>query len=256
MSHSQKRGQEHFRRFCVHADMLPSRYLSSCVQNDFRIGTVAAILANKNEILICDNAVTAIRIGPFHLITQIDIVVFQKPNRGTVGKWIWQIYIRTGQQIQVIYRKSRDAESVYLTDQLTFQKRKVFVSLCDAAAAEGMSLAPFTPSACRQPVAFFAAIISAICRHTLYLRIKLEIAYFLDSKTTVSTWHEEMKLLNHTCTGKRELVHRPLPVRNIAPRNISTFYLFVRNISTGFCRLPVLGNMSISWDLSISLSAC
>ena len=198
MSHSQKRGQEHFRRFCVHADMLPSRYLSSCVQNDFRIGTVAAILANKNEILICDNAVTAIRIGPFHLITQIDIVVFQKPNRGTVGKWIWQIYIRTGQQIQVIYRKSRDAESVYLTDQLTFQKRKVFVSLCDAAAAEGMSLAPFTPSACRQPVAFFAAIISAICRHTLYLRIKLENAYFLDSKTTVSTWHEEMILLTHT----------------------------------------------------------
>ena len=24
---------------------------------------------------------------------------------------------------------------------------------------------------------------------------------------TVSTWHEEMKLLIHTCAGKRELVH-------------------------------------------------
>ena len=178
--------------------MLPYRDLSSFVQNDFRIGTIAAILTNKNEIFICDNAVTTIRIGSLDLISQIDIVISQKPNRRSVGKRIRQIYIRTGQQIQVIYLKSRDAEIVYLTDQLTFQKRKVFVSLCDAAAAEGMSLAPFTPSACRQPVAFFAAIISAICRHTLYLRIKLEIAYFLDSKTTVSTWHEEMILLTHT----------------------------------------------------------
>ena len=33
---------------------------------------------------------------------------------------------------------------------------------------------------------------------TLYLRIKLENVYFLDSKTTVSTWHEEMILLTHT----------------------------------------------------------
>jgi hypothetical protein len=30
---------------------------------------------------------------------------------------------------------------------------------------------------------------------------------FFVIKTTVSTWHEEMKPLNHTCAGKRKLVH-------------------------------------------------
>ena len=35
-------------------------------------------------------------------------------------------------------------------------------------------------------------------------------------------WHEEMKLLIHTCAGKRKLVHRPLPVRKIGSRNMST----------------------------------
>ena len=68
---------------------------------------------------------------------------------------------------------------------------------------------------------------------------------------TVSTWHEETKLLIHTCASKRELIHLPLPVRNIASRNISTFCLFVRNMSTDFGHLPVIGNMSINWNLAI-----
>jgi len=55
---------------------------------------------------------------------------------------------------------------------------------------------------------------------------------FFVIKTTVSTWHEEMKPLNHTCAGKRKLVHWPMSVRKIASRNISTICLFVRNIST------------------------
>ena len=65
------------------------------------------------------------------------------------------------------------------------------------------------------------------------------------SRETVSTWHDEKKQLIHTCASKRELVHLPLPVRRIAPRNISPFCLFVRNISTDFFLLPVIGNMSI-----------
>ena len=72
---------------------------------------------------------------------------------------------------------------------------------------------------------------------------------FLDINTTVSTWHEEMKLLNHTCAGSREHVHWWLPVRKNASRNISTICLFVRNMSTDFGHLPVIGNMSKSWKL-------
>ena len=63
-------------------------------------------------------------------------------------------------------------------------------------------------------------------------------------------WHEKMKLLIHICASKRELVHQTLPVRKIASRNISTFCLFVRNISTDFRLLSVIGNMSTSWKLS------
>ena len=75
---------------------------------------------------------------------------------------------------------------------------------------------------------------------------------FRDINTTVSTWHEKMKLLIHTCASKRELVHWLLPVRNIASRNISTICLFVRNISTGLGSLPVIGNMSTSYDLLLN----
>ena len=89
------------------------------------------------------------------------------------------------------------------------------------------------------------------------MEIKGFRAYFpltFDINTTVSTWHEEMKLLIHTCASKRELVHRPLPVRKIVSRNISTFCQFVRNISTGFALLSVIGNMSTNWKLSASKS--
>ena len=72
------------------------------------------------------------------------------------------------------------------------------------------------------------------------------------SRQTVSTWHEEMKLLNHTCAGSREHVHWWLPVRKNASRNISTICLFVRNISTGLGSLPVIGNMSTSYDLLLN----
>ncbi len=69
-------------------------------------------------------------------------------------------------------------------------------------------------------------------------------------------WLEEMKLLIHTCASKRKLVHRPLPVRKIVSRNISTFCQFVRNISTGFGLLSVIGNMSTNWKLSVNIHAC
>ncbi len=137
----------------------------SFVQDDLRIGAIAAILTNQDEIFICDNAVTAVLICPFDLISQIDIVVLQKPDCGSVGKRIRQIHVRTGQQIQVGYRKPLDAESVDLPDQLTLQQREVLVSLSNAAAAEGMPPARIAASALRQPAAFLTAILSAKRRH-------------------------------------------------------------------------------------------
>ena len=87
--------------------------LSSFIQNDLRIRTIAAIFTDENEILVSDNAVTAVRICPLNLISQIDIVIFQKLNRRSVGKRIWQIYIRTGQQIKVSYSKSLRTPTAY-----------------------------------------------------------------------------------------------------------------------------------------------
>ena len=39
------------------------------------------------------------------------------------------------------------------------------------------------------------------------LKIKDFYEFCLCSNTIVSMWHEEMKLLNHTCAGSREHVH-------------------------------------------------
>ena len=46
------------------------------------------VFADENETFICDNAVTAVRICLFDLISQIDILIFQKPDRRSVGKGI------------------------------------------------------------------------------------------------------------------------------------------------------------------------
>jgi hypothetical protein len=166
--------------------MRTSRDLSPFVHNDFRIGTVAAILTNKNKVFICDNAVTAVRICLLNLVSQIDIGIFPKPDRRPVGKGIRQVYIRSGQQIQVCDSKSLDAESVDFLDQPLLQGREVFVSLRNAAAAEGMSLALFTASAGQQPVTFFTAVVSAIREHMFYPSSKPGFADFFLMDTTVS----------------------------------------------------------------------
>ena len=67
--------------------------LSFFVQNDFRLGTIAAIFTHKQIIIICNKPVAPVTIWFLKLITKIDFGIVKQFYAFPVGEGIFQIDI-------------------------------------------------------------------------------------------------------------------------------------------------------------------
>ena len=106
---------------CRFANKSTNWTLSTFIQHDHWISTIAAILTNKYEHFICHDTVTTIRILPFDLISQIYVFIVQKPYCCSIGKRIIKIHIFPAKQIQIIHNQSIYTQCIDLFNQLLFK---------------------------------------------------------------------------------------------------------------------------------------
>jgi len=71
------------------------------VKNKLRIGAVAAVFTDQDKFLVSNHSIAAPISCFFDLVSEIDVVVIQKPNLLSVGQYVFEIHIVPVQQIEI-----------------------------------------------------------------------------------------------------------------------------------------------------------
>ena len=84
------------------------------IADNLGICPIAAIAAHQQILLIPHHAVTALTSRYLNLIAQIHLMVFQQLDLLPIRQVVFQIGLKSVEQVQVIHRKMRDTQGVDL----------------------------------------------------------------------------------------------------------------------------------------------
>lgn len=76
--------------------------LSSFIHNYLRLRSIASIFTYKQIRIIRNNTIASVTAWDFNLISQINTIIFKQFDRFAVCQMVFQIYVKSIQQIQII----------------------------------------------------------------------------------------------------------------------------------------------------------
>lgn len=86
--------------------------LSFFVQYDFRIFSAASVFAYQEKLGVCGEAVASVAVRKLYLVSKIDVIVFEKLYGLSVWQAVFQVYVKSVEQVEIVYLEVFDFEGV------------------------------------------------------------------------------------------------------------------------------------------------